>query len=330
MGLLRKIGYAKARHYHGGIADWKEAGGAVETALSGAPSRRSAAPEPLRSESRSVLARPDASRRRRANTIVDGLERLQTRHLFLLWLAMVLLLGVAYWIAAAAGSGLSAGGVPVALDAHGLGTAIYFSFVTATSLGYGDVVPLGFVRVLAVVEAVAGLLTFGAVVSKFVSRRQDEIVREIHRVTFEERLDRVQSNLHLVLSELQAIAALCADAQVEHERLRVRLESAAMVFAAEMRAVHDLLYRPQQTPDEGVLEAILATLAAALQQLTDLLSCLPAEMRGSSILDRACRRLARLAMEICGECVPRAYAPALTVWIDRIQETARGIGGIGG
>ena len=327
MGLLRKMGYSNARHYHGGMAGWIEAGGAVEAAPSGAPSRRSAAPEPLRFESRSALARPDGSRRRRANAIVDGLERLQTRHLFLLWLAMVLVLGIAYWLAAAAGSGLSAGGVPVGLDAHGLGTAIYFSFVTATSLGYGDVVPLGFVRVFAVVEAVAGLLAFGAVVSKFVSRRQDEIVREIHRVTFEERLDRVQSNLHLVLSELQAIAGLCADVQVEHDRLRVRLESAAMVFAAEMRAVHDLLYRPQQTPDEGVLEAILASLAAALRQLADLLSCLPAEMRGSSILDRACRRLARLATEICGECVPRSYAPALTVWMDRIQETAKGIGG---
>ena len=78
----------------------------------------------------------------------------------------------------------------------------------ATSVGYGDVVPVGATRVLAIAEAVTGLLVFGAVVAKFVSRRQDTIVREIHRVTFEERLDRVQTNLHLVLSELQAIATM--------------------------------------------------------------------------------------------------------------------------
>lgn len=78
--------------------------------------------------------------------------------------------------------------------------------LAATPVGYGDLAPVGIARAVGIAEAVAGLLLFGAVVSKFVSRRQEELVREIHRVTFEERLDRAQTSLHLVLSELQAIA----------------------------------------------------------------------------------------------------------------------------
>jgi hypothetical protein len=173
--------------------------------------------------------------------------------------------------------------------------------------------------------AVSGMLIFGAVVAKFVSRRQDELVREIHRVTFEERLDRVQTSLHLVLSELQAIGVLCADGTARPERVGPRLESAALVFASELRAIHDLLYRPQWAPQEQVLGAILASLASSMRELSEVLACLPRGLQRSATLESTLTTLARLAAEICGDCVPRTYAPSLTVWMDRIQELARRI-----
>ena len=43
-------------------------------------------------------------------------------------------------------------------------TALYFSFVTATSVGYGDVVPMGVIRIVAIAEAITGLLIFGSFV----------------------------------------------------------------------------------------------------------------------------------------------------------------------
>jgi len=325
VGLLRRLGYSNLRHYRGGIGDWMERGEAVE---------RLAPPlvdVPL-VPGQDTAARPrerslDGSQRRQwATAFLDAIDSRPTSQLFLFWLAMVVLCGVAYWLAALLGyHGLVAGRVPIGFTAEGLATAIYFSFVTATSVGYGDVVPVGATRVLAIAEAVTGLLVFGAVVAKFVSRRQDTIVREIHRVTFEERLDRVQTNLHLVLSELQAIATMCDDGTVRPERVSVRLESAAMVFAGELRAIHDLLYRPQRAPAEPVLEAILAALAGAFRELTELLACLPTTFVRSTTLDGSLRVMARLADEICGECVPHAYAPALTMWMDRVQEAARRI-----
>jgi len=325
VGLLRRLGYSNLRHYRGGIGDWMERGEAVE---------RLAPPlvdVPL-VPGQDTAARPrerslDGSQRRQwATAFLDAIDSRPTSQLFLFWLAMVVLCGVAYWLAALLGyHGLVAGRVPIGFTAEGLATAIYFSFVTATSVGYGDVVPVGATRVLAIAEAVTGLLVFGAVVAKFVSRRQDTIVREIHRVTFEERLDRVQTNLHLVLSELQAIATMCDDGTVRPERVSARLESAAMVFAGELRAIHDLLYRPQRAPAEPVLEAILAALAGAFRELTELLACLPTTFVRSTTLDGSLRVMARLADEICGECVPHAYAPALTMWMDRVQEAARRI-----
>jgi hypothetical protein len=83
---------------------------------------------------------------------------------------MILLSGVAYWLGALEGEhGLIEAGSPVVADLKGFTSAIYFSLVTATSVGYGDIVPVGIARVIAVAEAISALLMFGAVVAKFVS-----------------------------------------------------------------------------------------------------------------------------------------------------------------
>jgi len=34
------------------------------------------------------------------------------------------------------------------------------------------------------------------------------------------------------------------------------------------------------------------------------------------------RTMTRLAREICGDCVPREFAPALKTWMDQIQRLA--------
>jgi hypothetical protein len=55
---------------------------------------------------------------------------------------MIVVFGVIYWLAGIAmGWGLQVENNPVKTDLDGLLTAIYFSFVTALSIGYGDVIP---------------------------------------------------------------------------------------------------------------------------------------------------------------------------------------------
>ena len=164
------------------------------------------------------------------NSVLDFIERQSASNLFLTWVAMIMLCGIIYWLSGLwADAGLKEQGRPVDLGLHGVMTALYFSFVTATSVGYGDVVPMGAIRIVAIAEAITGLLIFGAVVAKFVSRRQDELMREIHRVTFEDRLDRVQTALHLVRSEIQTITALCDTGTVRLERVESRLESTTLL-----------------------------------------------------------------------------------------------------
>ncbi|HWH73107.1 MAG TPA: potassium channel family protein [Methylibium sp.] len=69
----------------------------------------------------------------------------------------ILLYGLGYWLLiTSAGHGTLGGSVQ-----PDLASALYFSAETYTSLGFGDVVPSGAVRLLAGVETLNGLLLIG-------------------------------------------------------------------------------------------------------------------------------------------------------------------------
>lgn len=307
VGLLEGLGYTNLRYYVGGMAEWSETGGPVEG------QNKSAAP-PSKGSSVASLT---THRLSWFETVANfSLERL-----IVVWFGMIALFGSIYWLAGVGmGMGLQAGSHLVKADGQGLVTAIYFSFVTALSIGYGDVVPLGWFRIIAVVEGAAGLLIFGCVVSRLVSRRQEQLTDEIHRTTFEDRLDRVRTNLHLVFSELGSVQQLQAEQGMLPELVLRRLESTVRVFRGELQAVHDLLYRCRVMPDEETMASLLANLIICLQGLTDIDNALPIR---SSNLNLGLRSIGNLANEICGECVPHAYAPVLKESMDQIQELAR-------
>jgi hypothetical protein len=245
--------------------------------------------------------------------------------MLVIWLTLVLGCAAVYWALGLCCDSLKEGTDPVPATLDGLLTAIYFSCITATSVGYGDVVPVGLARLLAVTESAAGLVIFGCVISKLVSRRQELLVEEIHDLAFEDQLGRVRTNLHLVLAELQTLSGDCVPVPLSLERALPRLESTTVVFAGELRAVHDLLYRAHQLPEAVVLETILAILSASLEGLRELLHKVPALREHSAPLRSTLRSVKHLAGEICGDCVPREYAPELRVWMDRIQQLAGGI-----
>jgi hypothetical protein len=312
VSLLRELGYTDVSHYPGGLSEWLATIG--PEAIPSEPGIRPPTPT-------SPPAKAGPTRLK----WIDSLADRPVEGLFRLWLEIVIGCGLAYWLMAEASPkfALMTNAGPIARGVRGLLPALYFSAVTATSIGYGDIVPSGVARVLAVCEGIAGLILFGCVVSKFVSRRQEELIGQIHRIAFEDRLGRVRTNLLLVRTELQATARLCEGRDIPPPEAVSRVESAAMVFVGELHAVHDLLYRPQDTPEEPVLEAILAGLASVFREFNELLSCVQAQRtERPPALTASVRTMSRLAREICGDCVPREFAPALRTWMDQIQRMA--------
>ena len=307
--MLEGLGYTKLRYYVGGMEDWQANDGPLEKWNGSGP------PLPIKS----IMVSSARHRLSWLETIADfSLERL-----VVIWFGTIIVFGLIYWIAGAGmGMGLQAGNSLVKADGQGFVTAIYFSFVTALSIGYGDVVPLGWFRLVAIIEGAAGLVIFGCMISKLVSRRSEELTAEIHLTTFEDRLDRVRTNLHLVFSDIGSVQQLQAEQGVLPDLVLRRLESTVRVFRGELRAVHDLLYLSRVVPDEETIESLLANLIICLQGLADIDKALPVR---SADLNLGLRSISNLANEICGECVPHAYASALKNSMDQIQELARKI-----
>src|SRR6266852_1804952 len=314
VGLLRELGYTSVSHYPGGLTEWFEhdsSRGAIRDAAPRTSAPRTFAPRTVASRTISM-------------GFIDALADRSVGSLFRLWIEIVAVFAVVYWLLDwFTPPALLSGGGPLAADAGGFLSALYFSAVTATSVGYGDIVPTGPARAFAIVESAAGLILFGCVVSKFVSRRQEQLIGEIHRIAFEDRLGRVRTDRDLVRTEVQATARMCEGHEMPPRAAAARAESTAMVFVGELRAVHDLLYRPQDTPDEAVLEAILAGLASVFREFNELLTCVQAQRaERPPALAASLKTMSRLAREICGDCVPREFAPALRSWMDQIQRMA--------
>src|SRR5260370_35573079 len=102
------------------------------------------------------------------------------------------------------------------------------------------------------------------------------------------------------------------------ERVNARLDSATLVFVAELRTVHYLLYRRAQGPAEPVLAGILASLASAMQALGDCLRTRAIGASGYAPLDEAHQTVAGLAGAIGATVAPPLCVPVLPVGVIRV------------
>lgn len=104
--------------------------------------------------------------------------------------------------------------------------AAYFSVVTFTSLGYGDLSPQGFGRVIAIIVVLVGLALIALLVGKFASERQHSLLLLLHTSDCQRRLNEFTNEL-ASLTERLAIAtrsANVADTQTAAKALSDRVE----------------------------------------------------------------------------------------------------------
>src|SRR3989338_7215616 len=78
------------------------------------------------------------------------------------------------------------------------GNSLYFSIITATSTGYGDIVPIGFSKFLASIQSIISLSTFAILITKLVSRNQDVALQQVQRLTSEESLHNLFDEFFLI------------------------------------------------------------------------------------------------------------------------------------
>ena len=103
---------------------------------------------------------------------------------------------------------------------------LYFSVITATSTGYGDIVPVAYARPFAAVESFLGLMLLAVLVSKLISKKQDAALSGVHQIAFQSAIHEVREDLYIARKDLdRAIQWLDRDSEAltpsEWERITI-------------------------------------------------------------------------------------------------------------
>jgi len=144
----------------------------------------------------------------------------------LIWVALILIFTVLFYAVPGGGNHLvkSDGSQDINFFDY-----LYFSVVTATTTGYGDIVPVGFSRVLAILEIILGWTTFAFVMSKLVSIKQEEVLQELREISHREETIRIRSSLLLFRQDIGILKHHIADSGL-HKRERIQFSSLLTSF----------------------------------------------------------------------------------------------------
>jgi hypothetical protein len=173
--------------------------------------------------------------------VTTWIDKLSFFHIFGLWVFAVLTFGTAYFYLQSDSSYLlnTIANKPVV----SLRDTIYFSFVAATTTGFGDIVPLGYFKQIAILEVIFGLLLLAFVTSKLVSIKQDAILNEIYDLSFSEKLTKLRSSLLLFRQNLDRIITKIEDGSIRRREINT-IYAYVSGFEDTLREMYTLIARP--------------------------------------------------------------------------------------
>ena len=131
--------------------------------------------------------------------LVDDIRLL---HYGFIFFGVILFLGWLYYALTPYANGIGSGGEAVANLSFP--DALYFSVVTVSSLGYGDMHPMGFSKFVAAGEVLFGLTIMGIMLAKLTSSRLSHHVSRLYTSELQKRLEEFSSDFDKVETSLRS------------------------------------------------------------------------------------------------------------------------------
>jgi hypothetical protein len=132
-------------------------------------------------------------------------DRLTITQIIAIWLFGVILFGALYFGLILTNQPLTHDGKPLTNDVIGFGNSIYFSFITALTIGYNDITPSGLAKLVVIIEAIFSITMLGIFIARIVAVKQEELVQEVEELSFEESTNSAISELYIFRSEIKTI-----------------------------------------------------------------------------------------------------------------------------
>jgi hypothetical protein len=134
------------------------------------------------------------------------LDRLTILQVIGIWLLGILAFGLIYFGFTFTNHPLTYHNEPLTNDVNGLGNSLYFSFITAMTIGYNDIIPTGFSKLAVILEAIFSVALLGIFVAKIVAVKQEELQQEVEELSFEESTNSAISELYIFRSDIRNIS----------------------------------------------------------------------------------------------------------------------------
>jgi potassium channel LctB len=153
----------------------------------------------------------------RLGRLTNLLDKLTFGHILIIWTGILAAFGLAYYFFSGPNSHLIYSLSKERVTS--LSDSVYFSFITATSTGFGDLTPIGYFKVISIVEVIFGLVLLAIVTSKLVSIKQDVIMNEIYDISFNEKINRIRSSLLLFRQNLSRVISNIENNTIRHREI---------------------------------------------------------------------------------------------------------------
>lgn len=208
---------------------------------------------------------------------MDTLNSFSYNKLFLLWIGGVIVFAVIFTLLSYAPGHNGPSGFELFTLSERFWNAIYYSIITATNTGYGDIIPLGYSKFFAALESVTGLFLFALFMTKLVSHRQDIALREVHKLSFEDVFHNMREDLYVARKDFDRIMQTAEDLHGLGEEEWEQLMVAYQQIASLLQEIPDFydgvnnLYTLDPRREELMHEAVHRTLHR-INQLLDVLS----------------------------------------------------------
>ncbi len=139
--------------------------------------------------------------------LVEKITALPYTALFTLWFALAALFALAYALLAILAPAHAPQGLVNLEPLRLIGNSLYYSVITSTTTGYGDIVPMGFSKVLSSIQCVVGYFVLAVFVTKLVSQQQELAVHQMHKLTYEDVFHNTREGLFIIRKDLDRLIA---------------------------------------------------------------------------------------------------------------------------
>ncbi len=136
---------------------------------------------------------------------VAKLTSLTYQSLLLLYVGLIVGFGILYYLLATFAPAHGPSIPPGAAGWLRFLDSLYYSTITATTVGYGDIVPHGISKILAGLQSITALFVFAVLVSKSISHRQEAALYQMHQLTFDDVFTSVREGFFIMRKDFDEL-----------------------------------------------------------------------------------------------------------------------------